>query len=350
MVHLTHGETSLFSMKPAVANGWIGGLLIALGALVAAMAQDVPEELPSEPELLRVDLDRDGIAERIAWRQIGSDSETGVFHQVVVTGPSEKVLWKSPEILNAEDPLAFGEWHFGTALPQLAGDLDADGRVEMLAPTAQSDVSPATFRIFRWNGTAFELTRTASLSGPGRRGAAFHWTATPDERQFWVQEWLGMSTEGGWIVKLVALLDGSSVRSALGVLLPQDEAFVLARWFEPPSTTVDFSSPPDPAPEGGVLYRARLSARDHRNSSGAVLTKVLDIVRQDRANVHRGVHVDPEDEGDSIFQSVQSREDVSSFELRIAGGRAAENVIVRGTPLVQVRVSGKRIEVEVISP
>lgn len=326
--------------------------LIAFGGSPATRAQDHPGEMSSGPDMLQADLDRDGVPERIGWRRIASDSETGVFHQVVVTGSDGKALWKSPEIMNPDEPLAFGEWDFGSALPEMAGDLDADGQVEMLASTPQSDVSPATFRIFRWTGTAFELTKTAALTGPGKQGATFEWTATPHESQFWVQEWLGMSAEGGSIVKLLALSDGSSVCSALGVLLPRNGAFRLARWFDPPAAVGESFKPPEPDPEpnGAIMYRARLSSRDHRNSNGEILTKVLDIVRQDRANVHRGVHVDPEDKRDAAFQSVQAREAMSSLTLRIAGGPAAEGIIVRGTPLVEVRVAGKRVEVQVLSP
>jgi hypothetical protein len=55
---------------------------------------------------------------------------------VLVSDADGKVLWRSPEVRDANHPLAFGEFDFGSSLPEFAGDVDRDGTVEMLAPAA----------------------------------------------------------------------------------------------------------------------------------------------------------------------------------------------------------------------
>jgi hypothetical protein len=90
-------------------------------------------------------------------------------------------------------------------------------------------------------------------------------------------------------------------------------------------------------------YRARLSARDHFNTNGERLTSPAEIIRQDRANVHRFGIVDREDESDHFFASARNRE---ILEKLLEGGHtsaAAYQAIVNGTPLVVVTVmSGNR--------
>jgi len=85
-------------------------------------------------------------------------------------------------------------------------------------------------------------------------------------------------------------------------------------------------------------YTARLSKRDHYNSSGTRLTSAAAIIRQDRANFHKFNKRDPEDENDRFFASADNR---ALMERQLNRGRSNPSVlraIVRGTPLVQVSV------------
>lgn len=97
-------------------------------------------------------------------------------------------------------------------------------------------------------------------------------------------------------------------------------------------------------------YRARLSARDHFNANGKRLTSPAEIIRQDRANVHRFGIVDPEDESDQYFASERNRE---ILEKLLEGGHskpAAYQAVVNGTPLVVVTVfRGNRGEYVTVS-
>ena len=113
----------------------------------------------------------------------------------------------------------------------------------------------------------------------------------------------------------------------------------------PPSTVPASSAGPRPL----AVYRARLSAQDHVSSSGARLTTVNDILRQDRANWHRFHRPDVEDEGDPLFgdMAARARFDRLSFRGSDDDARAA---ILHGTPLVEVSVYQNGVSVVILAP
>lgn len=321
-------------MKPTLSH-----LLVPLlvGALIAYGTEE-----SSEPLLLRVDLNGDGKAETITRRRLGGDSELGSYHQIIVSDAGGGVLWKSSEVQDATDPLAFGSWDFGVSLPELAGDIDQDGKVELLAPAPQSDVSPTFHRVLRWTGDAFKPVFSRALSGSGRRGATFGWTKDPKPQDFWVLHWLGASAEGGWVVQLYAMQEsGESVRTGIAVLMPKAGSFELLRWIQPPETMGGGDG-------GEFTYRARLSEKDHISSTGAALTTVADVLRQDRANVHRSLHTDEEDGIDARFITKEAREELGTMEIHVEGGAEDERRVLTGTPLVEVRIEGGTVSVRVI--
>jgi hypothetical protein len=85
-------------------------------------------------------------------------------------------------------------------------------------------------------------------------------------------------------------------------------------------------------------YVARLGAADHFNSNGERLTGAAAIIRQDRANVYVYNKIDPEDQQDSFFASVDNRD---ALETLLQNGRSspdAVNDIVNGTPLILMNV------------
>lgn len=93
-----------------------------------------------------------------------------------------------------------------------------------------------------------------------------------------------------------------------------------------------------------AIYRARLSARDHFNSSGERLKNAAEIIRQDRANFHRYRKRDKEDTGDPIFSDAAARAslDDARVEFRSASDVAA---VLNGTPLVRVEIWGDTVRV-----
>ena len=85
-------------------------------------------------------------------------------------------------------------------------------------------------------------------------------------------------------------------------------------------------------------YVARLSAKDHFNSSGGRLDSAAAIIRQDRANFHKFGRRDAEDESDVFFANARNRELLEKFLERGSATRNAIHAIMNGTPLVRVQV------------
>jgi hypothetical protein len=85
-------------------------------------------------------------------------------------------------------------------------------------------------------------------------------------------------------------------------------------------------------------YQARLSAQDHRNSSGQPLKGAAAIIRQDRANVHKFGIRDPEDQSDRFFQNAKNRETLEQLINRGRSNAGALKAITQGTPLVNIEI------------
>lgn len=96
-------------------------------------------------------------------------------------------------------------------------------------------------------------------------------------------------------------------------------------------------------------YVARLSPADHHASDGYRLDNAAQVIRQDRANVHRFGRADPEDEGDPWFRSNADRARLQSMLERSGAMNAAtRNAVLRGTPLVEVEVYRRSVRVTII--
>ncbi len=96
-------------------------------------------------------------------------------------------------------------------------------------------------------------------------------------------------------------------------------------------------------------YTARLSARDHYNSSGERLRNAAEIIRQDRANFYVYGLRDSEDEPDSYFSSKRNR---ARLEELLENGRTTPDAIdriVNGTPLIRVDIYSTGLSVTIIS-
>jgi len=96
-------------------------------------------------------------------------------------------------------------------------------------------------------------------------------------------------------------------------------------------------------------YVARLSARDHFNSSGQRLQSPAAIIRQDRANYYAYGYRDAEDEPDQFFSNKANR---ARLERLLEGGTTtpeARQLIVNGTPLIRVDVYPNFVNVTILS-
>lgn len=96
-------------------------------------------------------------------------------------------------------------------------------------------------------------------------------------------------------------------------------------------------------------YVARISRADHFASDGYPLDTAAQMVRQDRANVHKLGKVDADDEFDPWFGTTDAR---ARFERMLnkssAMSGATRAAIANGRPLVEVEVFRNSVRVTVI--
>jgi hypothetical protein len=95
--------------------------------------------------------------------------------------------------------------------------------------------------------------------------------------------------------------------------------------------------------EEGVYYTTYLSEEDHYNSNGDRLKSVADILRQDRANYHKGKGDRADNDDGGIFATTAGRAKFESYAIILQGVRAAS--LIAEPQRVWVRVEGRRIYV-----
>ncbi len=96
-------------------------------------------------------------------------------------------------------------------------------------------------------------------------------------------------------------------------------------------------------------YVARISEKDHQASDGYVLDSAAQVVRQDRANVHKHVQTDEEDGIDDWFTTNAKR---ARFEQLLnkpgAMSNSTRSAILRGEPLIEVQVYRQSVRVRLL--
>lgn len=91
-----------------------------------------------------------------------------------------EVVWSSPAVDRNDHDLAFGTWYDGNGLPSWLGDIDGDGKLEVLASIPKADMTPTRFRVFRWSGSELTLLRKEALLLD--EGNTFDWSEVdPDD-------------------------------------------------------------------------------------------------------------------------------------------------------------------------
>lgn len=87
-------------------------------------------------------------------------------------------------------------------------------------------------------------------------------------------------------------------------------------------------------------YTAWIGTQDLYNSNGQRLTEAWQIVRQDRANVHRFRRADPGDAGDAWFADANARAALEQALMNGGIDPASRAMILQGGVWVQVDVYG----------
>ena len=102
---------------------------------------------------INADLDGDGRPETLALTcQAGLYCPSLFLDVYASNGP---LLYQGPRW--GESRLIFCECDYGVYEPDVVMDMDHDGWAEMLLMHPQSDVSPAEYDLYRWNGAGFTM-------------------------------------------------------------------------------------------------------------------------------------------------------------------------------------------------
>jgi len=129
-----------------------------------------PDGEAYKPQVNKFDLDGDGVEEIITLEQFKKVEAGDYFHLVVkkVKDGKESLLWKSPDYDTSFSSEKGQEYRFFIGDPgiedvDVIGDIDGDGKIELVSAEMQSDVSPTSFRVYRWTGKEFKHLFTKYL-------------------------------------------------------------------------------------------------------------------------------------------------------------------------------------------
>lgn len=267
-------------------------------------------------------------------------TDAGDYFQLVVTDATGRRVWAGPRELDLANPLVFGAWHHGVSLPECLADVDGDGAPELIAPAPQSDVSPTIFRVLRWSGGAFVPVRTGTLMETPKGSGRYPWGNENRIPGRWVSRFV--AAEAGAVTAEVTEYGEPDLRTGIALLAPRPGGFALARWVKPLAV-----GDAEPAPAAGAIsrYACEIGREDLRSSSGKALTTVADVLRQDRANVHRfKIRHTGDSHDETYFAKTANRERFGRLKIDCAPGLAAR--ILKGGVVLEVQVYADRIAVE----
>jgi len=180
---------------------------------------------------LQGDLDHDGKIESVVWRKTAS-TDSGDYYQLLLIDDDGSLVWKGPGSTDDEDPLVFYFLDFGESLPQVLTDFDLDGSLELLAPVAQSDVSPTYYRKLRWRDGYFEpLLQNALMLSPSDSNR-FVWKTTPASYGTWISR---LAPYGNSLVKasVTEYNKDESIRMGVALIRFVRGGAAVSRWLEP---------------------------------------------------------------------------------------------------------------------
>ncbi len=180
-------------------------------------------------ERYRYDLDGDGRMEEILVLPFAKREE-GDYYALLVLDENGTVIWRGPQEVETANPLVFGEWDFGISLPELIGDIDGDGAVELVVPAPQSDVSPVMFRVLRWRNRAFRPVRSAILLEQPPASGRFPWSHSEQYLGRWVSQFLSMTAPGRPLVETTAYEGGAGGALRRAILRAVPGGYVVERW------------------------------------------------------------------------------------------------------------------------
>lgn len=161
--------------------------------------------------------------------------------RLLVADASGRPLWRGPiGNLLLDDPNGTPLFFFcspvGVYWPSVIGDVDGDGRAELLATGPQSDVSVSSYTVARWNGQAFVVAR---------QGRSLVETPMGSGRFAWVS-WPGDFRDARWVMNVTGLAPDGTVTGEVyeyGPDLPPRVGTARLRFDRQGATLVDWVTP-----------------------------------------------------------------------------------------------------------
>jgi hypothetical protein len=137
------------------------------------------QALPKTGEVyqsISYDLNKDGKMETIGLAAYNINADAEMFWgRLQVADAAGKVIWQAPKATKNEQPFSFGMFPYGVCDLEWLGDLDGDGKAELLSPAPVSDVRPPTYRRYRWTGKVFEALSPKMLLETPAGSGKFLW-------------------------------------------------------------------------------------------------------------------------------------------------------------------------------
>lgn len=176
---------------------------------------------------LAFDLDGDGAAETVGLELAKHEESMDTYRLAVAR--AGKIVWR-----DAKGAIRLIRGDGGSDELQVIGDLLGDGVIRLLVRDAQSDVSPASFRLLPWTGKGFEDAAPFSLVA--REGKAAFLRRVPDagdaDGATWAMDFRRLLSPGRALARLFSM-EGASVRAGEAVLRAGKDGFAVESFPEP---------------------------------------------------------------------------------------------------------------------
>jgi hypothetical protein len=190
---------------------------------------------------LQVDLDKDGKPETVALKKHKQTDEGSFYHLVVYKNVDgkKKVLWEDKKV-----KYEFCEADWGIEDLEIAGDVYKDGNIELFTPYAMSDVSPVSYRIFKWTDNQFIQLKDACyitqlktgdklrLSGIFRNDMAYSTGEKDFSKMAWIDDFEKLIEPGVVEVNITGYDDENNVLLGKAIVQSTGDGFKLVKWLE----------------------------------------------------------------------------------------------------------------------
>ncbi|HNY11937.1 MAG TPA: hypothetical protein PKK26_10140 [Candidatus Wallbacteria bacterium] len=225
-------------------------LLILINFNIAIAASDFEfDKVKKEGDLFEeksCDIDGDKTPEKIALKAYGLYAENNeiirYYGQLVVAkkkGEKYETIWEGPKFKDEEifekNEFRFVFADFGLEPIEAAGDVFGDGKTCLLSPIAQSDVSPASYRVYAWNKNKFEFVKFESLLCRSEAADKFKWekhSAGDVKNLAWIGR-IKSIVKPGEIEAEIWAVSGDATKLGRAVLKVSGEGFDVTKWLEP---------------------------------------------------------------------------------------------------------------------